>query len=125
MLTSSLVFHIYRECAVLGYPVPLDQDALVQAGVVQPGLHQGKGVVLEVIEDVDVPHTTGLRPHPVRDGLVEVTEEPEDLLVQRAVPGHEGGGRRRPCEPRDVVRVGELVLVQQLAGHVVRELVTR
>ena len=103
----------------------LDQDALVQAGVVQPGLHQGQGVVLEVVEDVDIPHTARLRPHPVRDGLVEVTEEPEDLLVQTAVPGHEGWGRRGPGEPRDVARVGELVLMQQLAGHVVRELVTR
>ena len=77
----------------------LDQNSLVQAGVVQPGLHQGQGVVLEVVEDVHVPHAARLRPHPVRDGLVEVTEEPEDLLVQRAVPGHEGGGRGRPGEP--------------------------
>ena len=89
----------------------LDQNSLVQAGVVQSGLNQGQGVILEVVEDVHVPHAARLRPHPVRDGLVEVPEEPEDLLVQGAVSRHEGGGRRRPGEPRDVVCVGELVLV--------------
>ena len=122
---ASSVFDIYREGAVLWYPVPFDQDPLVQAGVVQPGLHQGQGVVLEVVENVHVPHAACLRPHPVRDSLVEVTEEPEDLLVQGTVPGHKGGGRGRPGEPRDVVCVGELVLVQQLAAHIVWELVTR
>ena len=103
----------------------LDQDPLVQAGVVQPWLHQGQGVILEVVEDVHVPHAACLCPHPIRNGLVEVTEEPEDLLVQGAVSGHECGGRRCSGEPRDVVRVRELVLVQQLAAHIVRELVTR
>ena len=104
--------------------MPLDQDPLVEAGVVQPWLHQGQGVILEVVEDVHIPHAACLGPHAVRDGLVEVTEEPEDLLVQGAVPGHESRGRRRPGEPGDVVCVWKLVLVKQLAAYIVWELIT-
>ena len=102
----------------------LDQDALVQAGVVQPWLHQGQGVILKMVEDVHVSHAACLRPHAVRNSLMEVTEEPENLLVQGAVPGYEGWGRCCPGEPGDVVCVWELVLVKQLAANIVRELVT-
>ena len=71
---------IHLEAAVLGDPVPLDEDALVEAGVVQPRLHQTQRVVLQVVEQLHAPHAPSLRPHPVRDNLVEVTEEPENLL---------------------------------------------
>ena len=71
---------INLEAAVLGDPVPLDEDALVEAGVVQPRLHQAQRVVLQVVEQLHAPHAPSLRPHPVRDNLVEVAEEPENLV---------------------------------------------
>ena len=71
---------IHLEAAVLGDPVPLDEDALVEAGVVQPRLHQAQRVVLQVVEQLHAPHAPSLRPHPVRDNFVEVAEEPEYLV---------------------------------------------
>ena len=99
------------EHAVLGYPVSLDQYALVQPTVVKPGLHQSHGVVLQVVEKVDIPHSAGLRPHPVGDGLVEVTKEPEHLLVQGTELGNERLGRSSASEASDVILVRVLVLV--------------
>ena len=78
--TLSSVYTTHLEGAVLGHPVPLDEDALVEAGVVQPRLHQAQRVVLQVVEQLHAPHAPSLRAHPVRDNLVEVAEEPEHLV---------------------------------------------
>ena len=75
-----LTIQVHLEGAVLGHPVPLDEDALVEAGVVQPRLHQAQRVVLQVVEQLHAPHAPSLRAHPVRDNLVEVAEEPEHLV---------------------------------------------
>ena len=84
-LSTHSVYTTHLEGAVLGNPVPLDEDALVEAGVVQPRLHQAQRVVLQVVEQLHAPHAPSLRPHPVRDNLVEVAEEPEHLVLIKSI----------------------------------------
>ena len=100
-----------------------DQNALVQSTVVKPWLHQTQGVILQIVEKVDIPHPAGLRPHPVGDGLVEVTKEPQHLLVQSAVPGNEGLRWSSPSETGDIIFVRILVFVHQLTVDIMRKII--
>ena len=111
------------EHAVLGYPVSLDQYPLVQTRVVEARLHQRHCVILEIIQQVNIPHSTPLRAHPIRNSLVEVTKEAKNLLVQDTVLGDEWLRRSSPGETSNVVLIRILVLVHQLTLDTVRKII--
>ena len=65
-----------------------------------------------------------LCPHPIWNGLVEVTKETENLLVQNTVLGDKRRRRSGPGEAGNVVFIRKLVLVHQLTANIWRKFIT-